>query len=142
MKCHRKKFGNGEEEAGGKDDPVTLFCHQPHSFHVALQTVLVSKGKWPHPPLSSAFPNWLWAAVKNGTLVFPHREEKLVSVGQNVATCWIPRELIKIHATDRCSSAPMPAHAFLHDLTILYHPEIQFCLQWSTATTQFPDNIP
>lgn len=61
-----------EEEAGGKD-PVALFCPQSHSFHLELQTILVSKDKWPHSTLSrTTHHNWLrgfWftAVVKDGT---------------------------------------------------------------------------
>lgn len=48
-----------EEEAGGKDR-VLLFCHWLHSFHLEFQTILVSKGKCPHPVLSRTFPHdWL-----------------------------------------------------------------------------------
>ena len=55
----------------GKDS-VTLFCHQPPSFHLELQTILVSKDKWPHFTLSRTIHrNWLrdfWftAVVKDG----------------------------------------------------------------------------
>ena len=70
----------GKEEAGGTNDPVTLSCHQQHSFQWEPQTILVSKGKWPHAALSSSFPmagymgSLLTAPGKTWTLVFPDRE--------------------------------------------------------------------
>lgn len=46
----------GEEEAGGKDSPVTLSCHWLYGFHLALRTILVSKGKGPQSARWSASP--------------------------------------------------------------------------------------